>query len=190
MKLDSQYWNQRYVDGYTGWDIGYASPVFQSFFKEIDIDVSILIPGAGNAYEAVLLDQMGFTDITVLDWSQYAIDQYKNEHPDSNAKLVCGDFFKHEGKYDFILEQTFFCAIDPSLRASYVKKMAGLLNPGGKIVGVMFNRAFEGGPPFGGSVEEYRGLFEKDFIIHHLERNYLSIPARMDSEVYIEFEKR
>ncbi|WP_257098027.1 hypothetical protein [Sphingobacterium sp. E70] len=47
-----------------------------------------------------------------------------------------------------MLEQTFFCALDPILRKKYSNKMADLLHPHGILAGLMFNRTFESaGPP-------------------------------------------
>jgi hypothetical protein len=33
-----------------------------------------------------------------------------------NIKVICGDFFEHQGQYDLIIEQTFLC-----LTLAYVK---------------------------------------------------------------------
>ena len=62
-----------------------------------------------------------------------------------------------------ILEQTFFCAINPNLRAKYAEHMHTILNPQGKLVGLMFNTDFDGGPPFGGNTEEYFVYFKPYF---------------------------
>ncbi len=57
--------------------------------------------------------------------------------------------------------------------------MHSLLKPGGKLVGVLFNRAFEGGPPFGGNMDEYQDLFEPTFTLQTLASCYNSIKPRM-----------
>ena len=52
-------------------------------------------------------------------------------------------------KIDLILEQTFFCALQPSLRGSYVKNCNELLNEEKKITGVLFHKKFAPTePPF------------------------------------------
>ena len=59
-----------------------------------------------------------------------------------------------------ILEQTFFCALDPALRDRYVAHMEQLLAPGGKLVGVLFNDTLNADrPPFGGSQGGVRASF-------------------------------
>ncbi|MCS7037470.1 MAG: SAM-dependent methyltransferase, partial [Saprospiraceae bacterium] len=57
------------------------------------------------------------------------------------------------------------------------------------LAGVLFDRDFEGGPPFGGHAEEYRALFEPLFRIHTLEPCYNSIPPRAGAEVFIILKK-
>ena len=70
-----------------------------------------------------------------------------------------------------------------------MKKMYQLLNPGGRLVGVLFNRSFEGGPPFGGNLEEYEELFKEKFEIVKLEPCYNSIQPREGTEVFINVKK-
>ncbi len=75
--------------------------------------------------------------------------------------------------------------IDFAVREEYVVKMKALLKPGGKLVGVLFNRSFAGGPPFGGAHEEYINLFSKHFKHVQLAPCYNSIAPRMGSEVFL-----
>jgi len=158
-------------------------------------DLAVLIPGCGNGYEAVYLLQHGFSKLTMLDIAPTAIAALRERldisfpaWPDC-LQLRCGDFFQHAGQYDLILEQTFFCALPPDLRAAYVLQMKELLRPGGRLAGVWFDRPFEGGPPFGGSVEEYVILFSPHFQSKTLAPCYNSIPPRAGSEVFGIFEK-
>lgn len=190
--LSASYWNERYDRQQTGWDIGYASTPLKEYIDQLtDKDIRILIPGAGNAYEARYLCDKGFTDITVLDISSVVIDrlqtQLGKQYP--AIQLVTGDFFDHSGTYDLILEQTFFCALDPALRQKYVAKMHSLLSGNGKLVGLLFNRDFEYSPPFGGNTEEYRQLFSSVFRMIRLEPCYNSIPERAGNELFFMAQK-
>ena len=123
------------------------------------------------------------------------IDQYDNlviQRPNiliPENQILYGDFFEHEGSYDLIIEQTFFCAIKPQLRQKYVLKCHELLNPNGKLLGVLFNREFEGGPPFGGSVEVYERLFKSQFSVVNVEECQYSIKPRIGNEVIINCKK-
>ena len=62
--------------------------------------------------------------------------------------------------------------------------MQELLNPGGKLVGLLFNRAFEVGPPFGGNEKEYRDLLEEKFTIKTMASAYNSIEPRKATELF------
>lgn len=162
---EKSFWENRYQNNQTGWDIGSCSPPLQRIFEQLSSrDLHILIPGAGNAYEAAWLHQHGFTAVHVLDFAEQPIGNFQTSFPDFPKNHIHQeDFFLHEGQYDLIVEQTFFCALPPSLRENYAQKMTELLAPGGEVRGVLFNRDFEGGPPFGGHVDEYQALFNRYF---------------------------
>ncbi|NML37142.1 methyltransferase domain-containing protein [Chitinophaga sp. G-6-1-13] len=186
---DPQYWNNRYLTGDIGWDMGRVSPPLQAYIDQLeDRDLEILIPGAGNSYEAAYLLEKGFRRVTVLDIAPALIEQLRQAFAGTALQIVEDDFFRHEGRYDIVLEQTFFCALDPSLRRDYVTHMHTLIKPGGHLAGVLFNRNFShDGPPFGGMEAEYRELFAPLFELKTLERCYNSHPARQGSEVFINF---
>ncbi len=192
-ELDANFWNSRWQTGHIGWDIGCASPPLTEYTQTLrDKNLAILIPGCGNAYEAEFLVANGFTNITLIDIAEEAVKRLKEKFaafPQIN--VVLGDFFEHQGKYDLILEQTFFCAQVLQRRSQYVAKMHELLNPNGKLVGVLFGVDFgPTGPPFGGAIEEYRPLFSSHFEIIKLAPCYNSIKPRQGSELFIEFVKK
>lgn len=188
-QLDKAYWDKRYNDQSTGWDIGYVSTPLKEYFDQIsDKNISILIPGCGNAYEAVYLMEHGFTNLTLIDISPIPVQALEKKlaaYLGNGLRIICGDFFELKETFDLIIEQTFFCALDPSLRNRYADKMYALLKPGGKLAGVMFNREFEGGPPFGGNTEEYIMLFAPKFKIDKMESCYNSIEPRQGTEVFV-----
>ncbi len=192
------YWDSRWQNAETSWDLRQPSPSLMAYAEQIPPDhrdLAVLIPGCGNGYEALYLLENGFTNLTMLDIAPTAITALR-ERLDAafptwpaHLQLWCGDFFEHQGQYDLILEQTFFCALPPDLRPEYVLKMKDLLRPGGKLAGLWFNRHFEGGPPFGGHTTDYTALFSPHFKIITLSPAYNSIPPRAGSEVFGIFEK-
>ncbi|RYF89397.1 MAG: SAM-dependent methyltransferase, partial [Chitinophagaceae bacterium] len=103
---------------------------------------------------------------------------------------ICGDFFELHEQFDLIIEQTFFCALSPALRVAYVSHMYKLLKEEGKLAGLLFNRSFDGGPPFGGSKEEYVKLFSPLFEIVTMEACYNSIAPRAGSELFFILKKK
>jgi len=108
-------------------------------------------------------------------------------------QILIGDFFslKRPLFFDVIIEQTFFCAINPILRPNYVEKTNEILKENGKIIGLLFNREFDiKGPPFGGTEKEYRGLFNNKFNFKKIENSLLSSLPRKEYEFWIEFIKK
>ncbi|PWK23003.1 thiopurine S-methyltransferase [Arcicella aurantiaca] len=190
--LTKDYWNNRYETEQTGWDLRMVSPPLKAYVDQLtNKDIRILIPGCGSGYEAEYLAQEGFSNITVVDFAPSVVENMKEKMKHlQSVQIVCDDFFKHEGKYDLILEQTFFCAIAPSLRPRYVEKMYELLNPSGILAGLLFNVQFPENPPFGGSKTEYEGLFSEKFDIKILETCYNSISKRAGNELFFKFQKK
>lgn len=192
MELDQDFWSKKYQTNQLGWDIGGVSPPLKAYIDQLeDKNISILIPGAGNAYEAAYLLEQGFTDVHVLDIAEEPLKNLKKRSPDfPDDKMHQEDFFTHQGSYDLILEQTFFCALDPSLRVDYIDKMKSLLHMNGKLVGLLFDfRLDDIGPPFGGSEDAYTIDFKKRFQLNTIGPCYNSIKPRQGKELFIIFEK-
>jgi len=189
--LDKAYWDNQYQSNTTGWDLGEVSPPIKSYIDTLeDKAIQILIPGCGNTYEAEYLLDKGFTNVTIIDIAPTLIENLKTKFKDNpNINIVLGDFFEHQGVYDLIIEQTFFCALPPTMRQKYIWKMHQLLAKEGKITGLLFNRTFESGPPFGGSQEEYNLLFQKAFNFLKMEACQNSATPRIGSELFIELQK-
>jgi SAM-dependent methyltransferase len=188
LQLFEGYWNHRYLAGETGWDLGEISPPLKAYFDQLkDHELTILIPGGGNSHEAEYLFNKGFTNVYVCDIANIPLQNLKQRVPGfPKEQLLHTDFFNLKGAFDLIVEQTFFCAIDPSDRKVYVEKVAQLLKPGGKLVGLLFNIPLNNDrPPFGGNREEYLELFEDFFKIDTMETAYNSASPRAENELFI-----
>jgi methyl halide transferase len=193
IKFDQNYWTQRYINDEAQWDLGAVSTPIKTYIDQLtNKNIAILIPGAGNGYEAEYFFNNGFTNITVIDISTEPLKNIQQRIPNfPEKKLVLGDFFEHTLEYDLIIEQTFFCALDPLLRNNYAHKMYELLNPKGKLVGVLFNDVFnKEHPPFGGTKEEYNSYFQPYFHYKNFDNCYNSIQPRANRELFINFEKK
>ena len=191
--LNNTFWQERYLQNDTGWDIGQPSAPLKIYIDQLgNKNLNILIPGCGNSYEAEYIWQHGFKNIHLLDYAQQPLDNFKKRNPDfPEMNLHYEDFFNHKGTYDLIIEQTFFCAIDPALRTKYAEQMYSLLADSGKLVGVLFNRDFEkSGPPFGGTEVEYINYFQPYFDFHVFEKAYNSIEPRSGHELFMILKKR
>ncbi|MFY8098102.1 MAG: methyltransferase domain-containing protein [Flavobacterium sp.] len=191
-KLNKEYWENRYKKEETGWAIGSISTPIKTYIDQLtDKSLKILIPGAGNGYEFDYLIQKGFNNVTVIDIAKQPILELIERNPSKKSNIMECDFFKLNEKYDLILEQTFFCALDPKLRKKYVEQMHHLLYPKGKLVGLLFDFPLTNeGPPFGGCTEEYYSLFERTFKIKTLTTSYNSIKPRENKELFFIFEAK
>ncbi len=186
--INSDYWLNRYQAKETSWDAGEITMPIKEYVDQLsDKSITILIPGCGNAHEAAYLWKHGFKNIFLLDYVAEPLNNFIKQFPDfPKDHLILKDFFELNGKFDLIIEQTFFCALDPALRANYVKKMHTLLRPSGKLAGVLFKNYFEkDGPPFGGNEREYKSLLNVLFEIKLMESCYNSIPPRKGNELFI-----
>lgn len=189
----ADFWQQRYEQDSIGWDMGQVSPPLKAYIDQLPASAkeqAILVPGAGNAYEVGYLHEQGFTNVTLVDFAPAPIKAFVERYPDFPAEhLICADFFNlspEQYQFDWVLEQTFFCAIDPTRRDEYVLQMAALLKPKGKLVGLLFDKDFgRKEPPFGGTKAEYQQCFESHFDIEIMEPSYHSHPARQGSELFI-----
>lgn len=193
MKLTSTYWEERYQKGEDKWNVGEISTPIKEYIDQLkDKNIKVLIPGAGNGYEFEYLIKNGFKNSVVVDYATTPLENIKKRVPDLNEnQVINSDFFELEGNFDLIIEQTFFCALNPELREDYVRKMKSLLNSKGKIAGLLFEFPLTAeGPPFGGSKEEYISLFQKDFNIVTMEMAYNSIAPRKNKELFVIFEKK
>jgi SAM-dependent methyltransferase len=191
-QFNKEFWTNRYKNNETGWDLGAPSTPLKEYIDQLkDKNLSILIPGAGNAYEAEYLFNKGFKNITVIDISSEPLKNIQKRLPDfPKENLIFGDFFDHNKQYDLILEQTFFCALDPSLREKYVEQMHQLLKPTGKLVGVVFTAPLNTEmPPFAATKEEYLALFNPKFNFKVFDTCYNSIKPREGRELFIDLEK-
>ncbi len=190
-RLDATFWNQQYLNNETGWDLAQVSPPLKAYIDTLtQKDMRILIPGCGNAYEAAWLLQQGFTGVTVVDIAEIPVQRLRQKFVGLPINIIHADFFTLTGSYDLILEQTFFCALNPNLRGRYASKCFNLLATGGKVAGLLFNRQFEQSPPFGGNKEDYIKLFEPLFTLLQFDTCTTSVKPRAGTELFIEMEKK
>lgn len=190
VSLDKNYWDKRYKTSDFGWDLGAISPPLKAYFDTLqNKNLKMLIPGAGNAYEAEYLFNKGFKQVYSCDFARSALNNLKQRCPDfPESHLLESDFFELQEKgFDLIIEQTFFCAINPALRKKYVEKMHELLKDGGRLVGLLFDDVLNSDvPPFGGSAAEYKPLFDTRFTPLRFEPCTNSVQPRAGRELFIE----
>ena len=193
--LSQQYWDKRYLDGNTQWDMGFISPPIKLWLdKKNQKKLRILIPGAGKGHEVIYAFKKGYKNIYYMDYSIQAIQNFKSACPEfPENQILTDDYFSFNPKipFDIIIEQTFFCAQNPDKRTEYVNKTHELLSDKGKLIGLLFNVNFETpGPPFGGNIMEYKALFKERFNLLHFGITNDSIAPRLGSEIWMEMVKK
>lgn len=193
MELNKEFWDNRYKSNDIGWDLGDVSPPLKAYFDQlINKNLKILIPGGGHSYEAEYLHVKGFNNVYVVDLSKTALQNLKARVPTfPSSHLILENFFELDMTFDLIVEQTFFCAIDPNLRPAYAAKAYEMLNTNGKLAGLLFDAPLnDTHPPFGGCKTEYIEYFKPYFEIKVMEEAYNSINPRQGKELFFIIQKK
>ena len=148
------FWEENYRSGRTGWDLGMPTPVFQRLAESGEFPPGkMLVICAGRGYDARLFARLGFK-VTAVDFAEEAVQEMLalNE-PETSMEVIQADLFDlpvfMKEEFDYILEYTCFCAIDPQRRAEYIKSVTNLLKLGGIYIALAFPIGGRtGGPPF------------------------------------------
>jgi methyl halide transferase len=76
--LGEDYWTLRYQHNSIGWDVGEITKPLKQYLDQIDnIWLKLLIPGAGNAYEAQYALKKGFLNTNILDISSIPLEKFQ-----------------------------------------------------------------------------------------------------------------
>lgn len=185
-------WEIAWKEGRTPWDAGASPPVLVELVESGALpDGTALVPGAGSGYDVLTLAAPG-RRVVGLDLSDVAIGRFERLRaeagvPAQRAQMVRSDFFEYEpaGPLDLIWDYTFLCALEPSRRTEWARRMDELLAPDGELVTLVFP-VREGdpdeGPPYPMSPDLVRSLLEPTFEAAVLEPVLRSHPSREGKE--------
>ena len=189
-------WEADYERRTDGWDLGGPTPAFKRLATSGRFKPGrMAVPGAGRGHDAREFARHGF-QVTAIDFAPHAIREMKRlSDPNAPIEILQHDLFalprELDGSFDYLLEYTYFCAIDPKRRADYADVVNRLLKPGGTYIDMAFpldGRA--GGPPFSVSEKEVMGLFtERGFQLLAREKPEDSIKPRKHAEELFIFQK-
>jgi SAM-dependent methyltransferase len=159
------FWNQRYACEETPWTLHIIPATLQSFVKVTRARGRVLIPGCGTDHEVLRFFQNAGFDVTAIDFSAVAVTQIKKALGNFDGKIIHGDFFKFDfpNRFDLIYERTFLCALHPRRWPRYAKRVAQLLRPRGKLVGVFSYGTEPDPPPYPLSEARAAAIFGKCF---------------------------
>ncbi|MBY0451112.1 MAG: methyltransferase domain-containing protein [Cyanobacteria bacterium] len=149
------FWESRYESRSTTWDLGEGAPPFAKAVSSLKPG-KMAVLGCGAGHDAALFADAGF-DVVGFDFAPGALELAESLYGDLFT-LVHADIFdlpsSWSGQFDYVLEHTCFCAIDPSQRDAYIRTVCDLLKPSGTLVGLFWHHGETDGPPFDTPPEE------------------------------------
>ena len=194
---DKDFWNSRYVEKNTGWDLGLVSPPLIWMVESgwLPPGSKVLIPGAGRCYEGIYLAGLGYS-VTAVDFAPEAAREARENAEKSGVSISVLelDLFlmdpKIYGTFDILFEQTCFCAIDPERRTQYKEMAERMIRKGGELLGLFYAHGREGGPPWTTTEEEIRGLFGESFVFSECAITPHSVESRKGEELMVRLIRR
>jgi SAM-dependent methyltransferase len=186
------FWTVRYAAGTTPWDFGGVPLALKSFLERSSVPGRVLVPGCGSGYEVQAFHAAGY-DVSAIDFSPAAVERAKRLLGFLAERVILGDFFTYDfgqRRFDLIYERTFLCSMTPSRWPEYVNRMADLLLPGGRLIGVfLYGQRPSSGPPFPLTDPEAEQLFKNRFQLVRSEAMTDSLPLFRDMERWQEWLK-
>jgi len=166
--MTSMDWQARYIAGDTPWDEGAAHPALVDYITARGpFTGHILVPGCGAGHDVRAISTRDNT-VLGLDIAPAAIAKAQALPPAAREQYLAGDFFNIDpelrASFDWLVEHTCFCAIDPTMRPAYAVAAADALKPGAHCFAIFYlNPAVERRPPYGVTVAELDRLFSPFF---------------------------
>jgi len=166
--MSSEYWEARYETKDMPWDKGEPSPGLVDFLAANPNlkRGTVCVPGCGSGYDACEFAKAGFDTFGFdLAPSAISIAEEKTKAAGLKAKFQLADFLHDEPpqKFDWLVEHTLFCAIQPDERDDYVRAALRWLKPGGNYLAVNYLIPDTDGPPFGTTRDEIWRRFSPHF---------------------------
>jgi SAM-dependent methyltransferase len=156
----------------------------------------MLVICAGRGYDARMFARLGF-QVTAVDFADEAVKEMQSLlDPDLTMEVMQADLFDlpafMEAEFQYILEYTCFCAIDPQRRAEYIESVSSLLEPGGYYIALAFPIGQRtGGPPFVVAPDELiQPLNDRGFELITREVPDDSVPGREGIEELLILKKK
>jgi SAM-dependent methyltransferase len=192
---DKEYWETLYQIGKTPWELNTYSPPLKTF-----LDSPYAVPpgtvavlGCGTGHDAMLFVCYGFT-VIAIDFAHSAAQATAAKFQNASILGKKGfvmerdlfSLFEYKHAFDYVLEHTCFCAIDPNRRKLYAYMVRDLLKPSGKFIALwwLFERQGGAGPPFPCSRDEIFDIFSPSFNFDIVHTPMDSVPERKNAELF------
>jgi SAM-dependent methyltransferase len=185
------FWNQRYASGETPWVLHEIPATLRSFLKRTRRKGRVLIPGCGTDHGVIKVFADAGFEVTAIDFSPVALAETKKGLGNFNGKIMRADFFKSDfgRRFDLVYERTFLCAMHPRRWARYAKRVAELLRPGGKLIGIFFYGTEPEPPPYPINKPQAAEIFGKYFRLLRDLKVPDSVPMFAGMERWQEWER-
>jgi len=164
----ARFWEERWKSGAFPWDHGHAAPPFLEFIESHGPPAGcLLVPGCGSGHDVRLFAEHG-ARVTGMDISETAVAEAERLTPGGDARYLVADVLDPPtrllGTFDWIVEHTCLCAMDPLHWPAYARAVPALLKPGGHYLAIFYRHPHDPeGPPFGISGEAIDHLFGREF---------------------------
>lgn len=189
-------WQADYEHKTDGWDLGGPTPVFKRLISSGQLTPGqLIVLGAGRGHDAREFARHGF-QVTAVDFASHAVNEmHRLADPSAPVEIMQQDLFafphEKDHSFDYLLEYTCFCAIDPKRRAEYADLVTRLLKPDGIYIDLAFPLdGRKGGPPFAVKESEIMDLFNhRGFKLISREKPPESVKPRQHAEELFIFQK-
>jgi SAM-dependent methyltransferase len=173
------FWTKRWDGGKIPWDLGGIPAALVSFLTRNQTPTRALIPGCGSGYEVQAFHAAGH-DVTAIEFAAAAVARAREVLGPLGDKVIHGNFFKHdfgENRYGIIYERGFLCSQPTTRWPDYASRMASLLSPGGRLVGLFLYGQEPEPPPYPLTEETAAGMLGPYFRLLHSEPVAGSVPV-------------
>lgn len=209
--MQEQFWKQAWEEGRTGFHGEVPHQLLVSYRDQLK-GPKVLVPLCGKSLDLLYLHGQNF-DVTGVELSDLALDQFESEHKLSfertvagsheyrsmdRLKLICGNFFSYneDHHFDSIYDRAAAIALPKEMRQQYYQKLDSLLTPGGVILMIIITApknkvALDFGPPFFIPEDEIREAFKEGYTINCLANSTRAeVPERYREAGIDEVEQR
>ena len=181
-------WEERYQEHDTPWEKGQPAPPLRAYLAQTRIEGSVIAPGCGDGHDVRLLAGQG-AHVLGVDVAPTAVKRAAGYPPVNGETYRVADFLKLPGdlrdRFDWVYENTFFCAIHPDERPVYVESVSRALRPGGRLFAVFFPRTGNPpgeGPPYPVDPAGIDALFAGRFALRARWVPAVGFPGRVGNE--------
>lgn len=179
----AEFWSERYAREFTPWDQQGVPPDLARALQAAPAasllpapPARVLLPGCGSGYELSRLSEAGY-DPLAIDISPAAVARARSKAGAYGNRVCLADCFAmadepaQHGRYAWIYERAFACALPPRLWPRWAAAMKALVGPGGVLAGFFHFDPDQAataperrrGPPFAMRPEELAALLGDDF---------------------------